>query len=144
MKIRVDGSIHKWVGKYSKCKKCTNNNSVKRFAKYKEYFTEYRRKNKDKISIRTKANYAKNRKRWWKLIATIKRLECSKCGYDKSWAALDFHHLDPSKKVAGVHELTRGVPTEKRWLIAKTEMDKCIILCANCHREEHIIYDKDK
>ncbi len=48
---------------------------------------------------------------------------CSRCGYSKSLAALDFHHLDPSKKDG----LVKSVK----------EARKCVLICANCHREEH-------
>lgn len=58
--------------------------------------------------------------------------ECSRCGYNKNLAALDFHHLDPKSKNKEASMMHRGsfhriIP----------ELDKCILLCANCHREEH-------
>jgi len=65
---------------------------------------------------------------------------CSKCGYDKCLDALDFHHTNPmgkqrvlSKKghMLGVSAMSvaigQGVVTK--------EAHKCILLCANCHRE---------
>jgi len=57
--------------------------------------------------------------------------KCVRCGYDKYVGALDFHHLDPSKKEITISSYSRG------WKHIKAELDKCIILCANCHREEH-------
>lgn len=59
--------------------------------------------------------------------------KCKKCGYNKCLAALDFHHKDPSKKDFGlsVRGLTKG------WKFIKAEIKKCVLLCANCHREEH-------
>lgn len=58
--------------------------------------------------------------------------KCSKCGYSACYEALDFHHLDPTQKDTKVSSM-RYWTMEK----AKVELDKCIILCANCHREEH-------
>lgn len=58
---------------------------------------------------------------------------CSKCGYDKCRSALEFHHLDPSQKDFGVGE--KGYT--KAWETIKMELDKCILVCANCHREIH-------
>jgi len=60
------------------------------------------------------------------------KLECSSCGYKRNKAALCFHHLDPSEK-----ELTFAglVKFSKEELDA--EIDKCVILCHNCHMEEH-------
>lgn len=58
---------------------------------------------------------------------------CSICGYDECVEALDFHHLDPSKKEFNIsHE-----GTYFSWNKIKRELDKCICLCANCHREIH-------
>ena len=56
---------------------------------------------------------------------------CQKCGYNKCQAALQFHHLDPSKKdfqISGKY-LT--------WDKIKPELDKTILICANCHLELH-------
>lgn len=55
---------------------------------------------------------------------------CSKCGYDRCIAALDFHHRDPSIKE---FNLKTSVP----WDRLVEEAKKCDLLCANCHREEH-------
>lgn len=56
--------------------------------------------------------------------------KCSTCGYDKYIGALEFHHRDPKEKD----------PTWNRgWNIKRlsVELDKCDILCSNCHREVH-------
>ena len=58
--------------------------------------------------------------------------KCSKCNYDKCVAALDFHHIDPTTKDDSLKNLMRG-----SWKKIKTELEKCILLCANCHREHH-------
>jgi hypothetical protein len=57
---------------------------------------------------------------------------CSKCGYNKSFAALEFHHLDPTIKEYSLSQ-RRGLKEE----ILKIELSKCILVCANCHREIH-------
>ena len=58
---------------------------------------------------------------------------CSRCGYNKCFAALEFHHRDPSTKDFQLAN-NGGVPSFER---LKEEADKCDLLCANCHREEH-------
>lgn len=60
--------------------------------------------------------------------------KCSNCGYDKCLGALDFHHLDPSEKEFSIH---RALSNHWGWDRVETELKKCIILCANCHREVH-------
>ena len=61
---------------------------------------------------------------------------CSRCGYDKCRAALDFHHLDPDNK-----KFSLGGNYNRKWEEFKKELDKCVLLCANCHREEHADLD---
>lgn len=62
------------------------------------------------------------------------KLECSVCTYSKCIAALDFHHIFPEDKITNVSRM-RCTEVAKDKLIA--ELNKCIILCANCHREYH-------
>lgn len=63
--------------------------------------------------------------------------ECQKCGYDKCWRALHFHHVDPSQKEFAIFESRAGYPKCRSWEKMKKEIDKCILLCANCHTEIH-------
>jgi predicted HNH restriction endonuclease len=56
--------------------------------------------------------------------------KCRLCDYDKCLAAFDFHHTDPMTKDFTISEATS-------WARAKPELDKCELLCANCHREVH-------
>jgi hypothetical protein len=58
--------------------------------------------------------------------------KCEHCGYDKCNSALEFHHKDPNEKDISLAKY-RKVGIES----FKPELDKCILLCANCHREEH-------
>ena len=58
--------------------------------------------------------------------------KCSSCGYDKCADALDFHHLDPSLKDVNAKYI-RSWSKER----IRDELDKCVLLCANCHREVH-------
>ena len=58
---------------------------------------------------------------------------CQHCGYNRCIEALEFHHLD---------ETTKSFPIGSRmasytWDRLREELDKCIMLCANCHRELH-------
>jgi hypothetical protein len=59
--------------------------------------------------------------------------KCIICKYKKSRRAMVFHHLDPMKKDFGlsVRGLTRS------WEKMRAELDKCVLLCANCHAEVH-------
>jgi hypothetical protein len=59
--------------------------------------------------------------------------KCELCGYDKCTAALEFHHLTPNKKDFSISASGQTKNFEK----AKAEVDKCMMICANCHREVH-------
>lgn len=59
--------------------------------------------------------------------------QCSTCGYKKCISALEFHHLDPNSKDFTISHL-RAYSFNER---VKCELDKCILVCANCHREIH-------
>ena len=93
-------------------------------------------------SIRCKGNFnVANRRRKLKTLAIEhKGGKCERCGYNRSVRALTFHHLDPAKKdfAIGVSGATRS------WEKVKTEVDKCALLCANCHAEEHDRLEKEK
>ncbi|GAB3958931.1 hypothetical protein GCM10028805_54060 [Spirosoma harenae] len=57
---------------------------------------------------------------------------CNRCGYDRSIWALQFHHRDPTTKA-----FTLGQYNNISWHRFKHELDKCELLCANCHAEVH-------
>jgi hypothetical protein len=57
---------------------------------------------------------------------------CAHCGYDRYIGSLEFHHLDPQAKEFALSH-SRSTTFEK----IRPELDKCILLCSNCHREEH-------
>ena len=57
---------------------------------------------------------------------------CIICKYNRSLSALEFHHLDPSKKDFAISKYV-NIEFHK----IKKELDKCILLCSNCHREIH-------
>lgn len=89
---------------------------------------EYRNKNLDRYKQNCKNRYNKNS-------AFIRRVKlkfgCKKCGYKKHPSALDFHHL--KDKINSVTKMSF-----RSLKIIKEEMRKCQILCANCHRLEHL------
>jgi hypothetical protein len=57
--------------------------------------------------------------------------KCQICNYNRCARALEFHHNDPSTKKFGIsHD-----GTYRPWEEVQEELDKCTLLCANCHRE---------
>lgn len=56
--------------------------------------------------------------------------KCENCGYNTYLGALEFHHKDPTQKDFAIN-------SSLSWKRIETEVMKCMLLCANCHREEH-------
>ncbi len=134
--IRRDGTKDRNPRLCSWCKKCSceaaKESYQKRMEKNPELVRakerEWQRKNKEKripiIRAKTKAFKEK----------CVEYLggECKLCEYNKCIAALDFHHRDPKTKK---FEVSRsGVVFSER---VREELDKCDLLCSNCHKELH-------
>ena len=77
--------------------------------------------------------------RWAKKIMGIDVLggKCSNCG-NGNVLLLEFHHFEDDKEFEIGKKINSGMP----WSRIKSEIEKCILLCSNCHKE--ILYGKDK
>jgi hypothetical protein len=58
--------------------------------------------------------------------------KCTKCGWHRNQAALQFHHTGSNKK-----DFIIGNVANKSWDVIKMELKKCVLLCANCHAVTH-------
>ncbi len=114
--------------KLYRCPKCGKEKDIKKF---------YLRKGTGRVTSYCKScNTTDRRERarnFKKKCITYLGGYCLICGYNKSNAALDFHHKDPSEKDFSIGR-TRTMKLSKR---VKEELDKCILICSNCHREIH-------
>ena len=63
--------------------------------------------------------------------------KCVRCGYSGNQAAMEFHHLGGKEFILG-----RGFGI-KSWETIKKELQKCELLCSNCHRAEHSKRDEE-
>ena len=77
----------------------------------------------------------KRRNKVKELALEYKGSKCSICGYDKCKGALEFHHLSGNDKEFGIS--SKGYT--RSWKAIREELDKCILVCSNCHREIHYI-----
>jgi hypothetical protein len=92
---------------------------------------------KDTRTYRSRAAYliravAKRRKKLRAMALAHLGGKCVVCGYAKSAEALEFHHRS-GKKDFGISE--KGMT--RSWVKIERELKKCVLLCANCHREVH-------
>lgn len=93
----------------------------------KKYRDQHYQENKEYYKNKAKAYRTKKHKEFDELRKTLK---CAICGENRFYC-LDFHHIDPSEKET---EVTKLIESPRR---LKKELEKCIVLCANCHRELH-------
>ena len=103
-----------------------------------EFYTRPNRNNK-KQSYCKMCNYKntlERQRRFKEICVKYKNGKCCLCGYNKCINALEFHHKDSSQKDFEISKF-RLTSYEKNKEIIEKELDKCILVCANCHRELH-------
>lgn len=83
--------------------------------KHQRYETQFKRGYENKIKL-----------------LEYKGFKCVKCGYNKNTSALCFHHLRDKKFSLDIRKCSNS-----NFDSLKEEADKCIVLCHNCHMEEH-------
>lgn len=86
-----------------------------------------------KVKEAQRKNRKKNRAAWLEIIRLRGLDQCSSCGYRRNFAAIEFHHANPNEKDSALSCFIKRSPSAARI----KELDKCIALCANCHRELH-------
>jgi DNA replicative helicase MCM subunit Mcm2 (Cdc46/Mcm family) len=59
--------------------------------------------------------------------------KCEICNYNKCVSAMEFHHIDPNQKDFAIS--SKGYT--RSWEKVRIELEKCILVCSNCHREIH-------
>jgi len=110
------------------CNKCGIEKDIELFAKNGNSTRSYCKECEAK---RARENYRKTQE----YVRSLKT-KCSICGYDKNPAALEFHHLNDDKDatIAKLASKSWSNPLKEK---IDEEVKKCIIICANCHREQH-------
>jgi hypothetical protein len=123
-----------------KCSRCEDEKEFKEFYKYsnnkisgwcktcqKSYKKEHYKNNK--------SSYKEAALKWRKWLIDLKSsLACEKCGYNKSPAALDFHHVNPKEKSFSINHVGCNGKSKEN---IEEEIKKCVVWCSNCHREYH-------
>jgi hypothetical protein len=68
------------------------------------------------------------------VLIELKGGKCSECGYKKNISSLHFHHTNPEEKE---FQLDARTLSNKSMNLLLIEVEKCILLCSNCHGEKH-------
>lgn len=103
----------------SKCKKCSRTFFYKRNAGHGRTECNSCRAHKRSVKMKQKA-------------VDYKGGKCERCGYSKYIGAMSFHHIDPFEK-----DFQIGGNHNRAWGKLVLELDKCQLLCMNCHAEVH-------
>jgi DNA-directed RNA polymerase subunit RPC12/RpoP len=118
------------------CTKCGKNLPIE----------EFNWRNKTKGTRRSECKYCHSqymKKVYQKKKNDIQELKakcaCAKCGEQRGYV-LDFHHINPLEKENTVARMTSNNYTLEK---VYEEIEKCIVLCANCHREFHYLENQN-
>jgi hypothetical protein len=87
------------------------------------------------VKCKNKFNVTIKRKRLKTQALEYKGNKCEQCGYNRCREALEFHHNDPNEKEFALSQTGNTYSWER----IQKELDKCALLCANCHRERHFL-----
>ena len=126
---KVSEPIIEIQGEIRKCNTCGEDRSVKDFYKnahscWCKTCHKKEKKQSKRIDKRNAIEY--------------KGGKCEHCGYDKCDAAFDFHHKDPKEKDFAISTSGKRFGAD-----IKRELDKCLLLCGNCHNAEHQRLDEE-
>lgn len=110
---------------YSSCKECVSK-------KYRDNKVEVSKRQSKRYREKNLCKQNRDRLRARKLeYIKYKGGVCTECGKMPHPAAMDFHHVNPAEKKFNL------APTNKLLIDVVEELDKCILLCSNCHRILH-------
>lgn len=115
-------------GRQKYCNKCM---PKRRFNYNKKYYNDNREVQLDRAKTYGRLYGGEQRLRFKTQAVKYKGGKCQICGYSECVAALEFHHTDPKEKVFRLGGCKQFNTKTKR------ELDKCILVCANCHRKIH-------
>lgn len=103
------------------CKECQSKYHRQHYIDNKSYYQEKRNRNNKKYRYATR-----------KFINDFKeKSACLFCG-ENTTCCLDFHHLDPKIKDSNISKMQI-----RKISVVKEEIEKCIVVCSNCHRKIH-------
>ncbi len=125
-----------------KCSKCNKKKSLNSFSKNrsrkdglnsscKDCHSEYLKTHYKSNKATYKTSNTKTRNRIREYIQQAKSKPCMDCKQSYPYWVMDFDHRDPKQKRFNVSRMHSTGSIE----LVKTEIDKCDVICANCHRE---------
>lgn len=108
--------------KHSQCKECEKESDKRHYQESKER----------RLLVRERAEWQKNSN--IEYVNSKKQQGCNKCGEKRIWV-LDFHHRNPKEKINEIAHMIKSASINN----LEEEINKCVLLCANCHRDFHYL-----
>lgn len=106
-------------GYHSQCKTCCS-------ARYKASYD-------DKYNVKARQRAANKKVEYSEVISLYKQERGCKCCPENDPVCLEFHHLDPTRKEFGL-----AIDAAYRnWEKVLAEIEKCVVVCSNCHKKIH-------
>lgn len=118
-KCNVEKPLNEYYSNRPDCKQCKRDTTNTHYEKTQDARRLYSKERRNKMKL--------------KCIEYLGSV-CADCGKSYHQACFDFHHLDPTKKDKEVGSLMSA-----SWENVKKELDKCVLLCSNCHRVRHFV-----
>ena len=134
------------ISEYNKKYKKTNRECIRKYRKkhyvnHKEesarYSKEYYENNIERCKMVFNNRKREIKKQWYEFLTVLGHTTCSVCGYNKCFAAIEYHHIDPENKKYEIGRLFCLAFNKYNKEKLLSEIFKCNVLCANCHRERH-------
>lgn len=110
----------------NKCNKEKNINEFRIVGNYRRNTCKKCEADETKIQAQITTDYIKS-----------KKTKCIICGYNKSKSALDFHHTNSEDKEFTISKYKRLRWSNEVKVMLDKEIEKCIVVCKNCHCEIH-------
>ncbi|MEK6878473.1 MAG: hypothetical protein AABY22_02640 [Nanoarchaeota archaeon] len=101
----------------------------------RSWYKDYNAKHRKDISLWARLRKQKRKIKYIQYLGG----KCCKCGYKKSNRALTFHHKNRLLKGFSISQAI-----DNNWEKVKKELDKCILICFNCHMEEEEKFEQQK
>jgi DNA-binding CsgD family transcriptional regulator len=140
-RVRVDDQLVNEINKYYEShtiEEVSTKFNISRSTVVKYVENKRIKLSEEELKIKNYVKVKNYRQKIKQIAVEYKGGKCVICGYDRCVRALEFHHEDPNEK-----EFHISSYKVLSWDKLQNELDKCILVCSNCHKEIHYQFDNE-